>query len=151
MNNLIKIEPVTKKIILDCLMKIKLDHQIIITEKELREKINLLFEDCKDLPAEIFIKNCEILRKREMFGKFPINYAFISPDNKPAQSSLCYAINKLIGQELIKDFIEKDDCVEVEFKSAFAFDNWLKVDEEIKNSVRNQLSEKFNKPLTIKF
>lgn len=79
MNNLIKTTQLTKKVILEELMKIKIDHSIQISERELDAKVNLLFEDCKEITSERFLINSSFLRKKELFGKFPPNHEFILP------------------------------------------------------------------------
>lgn len=79
MTNLIQTTKITKKLILQELMKMKVDHSINISEKELEAKINLLFEDIKEMTAERFLANCEVLRKSELYGKLPANHQFLSP------------------------------------------------------------------------
>ncbi len=87
MNNLIKTTQLTKKLILEELIKIKIDHSIQISERELEIKINLLFEDCKEMTAEKFSANCKIIRESDLFGKFPANFKFKNPipDSKKSE------------------------------------------------------------------
>lgn len=82
MTNLIKTTQLTKKVILDQIALMILDHQLEISKDNLEKKINLLFEDCKNLSAETFIENCRILRKQEMYGKLPANFKFLQPAEK---------------------------------------------------------------------
>lgn len=87
MNNLTTTTQITKKVILEELMKIKIDHSIQISEKELDAKVNLLFEDCKEITSERFKGNSAFLRKKELFGKFPPNHEFICPKTEPKLNS----------------------------------------------------------------
>ena len=68
---IIEDKPLTKKVVLDCLMRIKLDHSIAITEQELDLKVNLTYEDCKDMSAELFIECCEAAREKNLYNKLP--------------------------------------------------------------------------------
>jgi len=79
---LIKTTKLTKNLILDELTKIIIDHSISIEPEKLKQKINLLFDDCKDMTAELFVENCKILRSQEMFGKLPANGKFIKPEKE---------------------------------------------------------------------
>lgn len=80
--NLTKTTKISKNLILQELLKMKVDHGIEISESQLDAKVNLLFEDCQGLTAEAFVANCKILRKQEMFGKFPPNFKFVEPEEK---------------------------------------------------------------------
>lgn len=81
MSNLIKTTKINKNIILDELTKIIIDHTIAIDAELLKQKVNLLYEDCKDISAENFISNATILRKRELFGRLPANHLFLKTDS----------------------------------------------------------------------
>jgi hypothetical protein len=87
----------SKKIIFEQLLKIKIDHSIQISQENLESKINLLFEDCKNLSAEEFVRNCQILRKTELFGKFPPNFKFLEPEEKSEFKKYCEQKNIAIG------------------------------------------------------
>lgn len=86
MNNLMKInddernKSLSKKIVLDCLTAIRIDHNIDISTENFRVKIELVYNDCKNLTNEEFITNCEVIRKRELYGKIPASFVFVSPN-----------------------------------------------------------------------
>jgi hypothetical protein len=82
MTNLIKTTQLTRKVILDQIALMILDHQLEISKENLERKINLLLEDCKELTAEAFTENCRALRKQEMYGKLPANFKFLQPVEK---------------------------------------------------------------------
>ena len=81
-------------------MLIKADHGLQITKEDLKIKINLLFEDCKHMSAEEFVKNCQILRKTELFGKLPPNFKFLEPEEKSEFKKYCEQKNIAIGQSI---------------------------------------------------
>lgn len=66
-----------KETILDCLTKMIIDHSIIIETEKLRAKINILFEDCKDMTDAEFMEVSERLRKGELYGKLPASKDFL--------------------------------------------------------------------------
>lgn len=72
----------TKKIVLDCLMQIKIDHSITISENDLAAKVNLVFKDCKNMTAESFIKSCELLRMAKLYNKLPTSSEILNPHEK---------------------------------------------------------------------
>lgn len=87
MNSLIKTTKLTKNIILDELTRIIIDHSINIDQEKLKQKINLLFDDCKEMTAEIFIENCKIIRKNELYGRLPANHKFLKPIENEFEAS----------------------------------------------------------------
>ncbi|MBM5782589.1 MAG: hypothetical protein FJ368_04115 [Pelagibacterales bacterium] len=136
MNNLIKTTELTKSIILDELTKIILDHNIIIEQEKLKQKINLLFQDCKDMTAEHFVSNCEKIRKSELFGKLPANFRFLEGLNSDSKIN---QLNKIAGFEAFKSIEQTEDSV-----SLYAIDT-LKVSalaENVKDKIKDQFINK---------
>lgn len=76
MNNVIKHNKLTKKIVSEQLLKIKIDHNVIISEDYFITKVHLVYEECKDLTNEQFINNCKILINQDLFNKIPPAYKF---------------------------------------------------------------------------
>jgi len=66
-----------KTTIIQCLTRMLVDHSISITEKNLEQKINILFEDCKDMSDAEFVEVSERLRKGELYGKLPASKDFL--------------------------------------------------------------------------
>lgn len=66
-----------KTTIATCLARMLVDHSITISEKNLDQKINILFEDCKDMTDSDFIEISEKLRKGELYGKLPASKDFL--------------------------------------------------------------------------
>jgi hypothetical protein len=112
-----------------------IDHSIIIETEKLRAKINLLFEDCKDMTDAEFIEVSEKLRKGELYGKLPASKDFLQK-NEP---NLVDRINDLLGEELIVR-IEK---VEEKAVISVSQGNWQKFKESgWKDRVNEILREK---------
>lgn len=72
----------TKKIVLNEVSKIRVDHSISISEQDLKIKLQLIFDECQDLTNKQFIQNCKILSKKDLFGKIPPAFKFKQPLNK---------------------------------------------------------------------
>lgn len=80
MTNITTTTELTKKLIAQELLKIKVDHSITISEEDFKLKVNLLFDDLKNCTAEKFIATCQELRKKQLFGKLPANIDFVGED-----------------------------------------------------------------------
>lgn len=66
-----------KTTIATCLTRMLVDHSITISQENLDHKINILFEDCKDMTDADFIEVSEKLRKGELYGKLPASKDFL--------------------------------------------------------------------------
>jgi len=102
MNNLIKINQLTKAIILRELTKIRIDHSIEINTENFKEKINLLFDDCtkRGVSEQYFINKCEQIRCSNLFGKMPENFRFYENFIK-ITNEFALSANQILGADLI--------------------------------------------------
>ena len=66
-----------KTTITTCLIRMMIDHSITISQENLDQKVNILFEDCKDMTDADFIEISERLRKGELYGKLPASKDFL--------------------------------------------------------------------------
>lgn len=68
-----KMKMLTKKTILQCLTSLKIDSSIEISKQNLDEKIDIIYEQCKELGDDDFIKATnQIIREgTELYGKLP--------------------------------------------------------------------------------
>tara|TARA_R110000796_G_scaffold21220_1_gene62560 strand:- start:15 stop:890 length:876 start_codon:yes stop_codon:yes gene_type:complete len=134
-------------------------------------KLKSKFENClKEITFEELEKNVddyldylstETWRKKKAFDAWINSSEFFANDWKSeskeekesiqSQNPICQSLNDLIGKDLITDLIDKKDSLVVKFSSAKAFDDWGLVDEKTKSEIKKQLTEKFNKQITIKF
>lgn len=145
MNELIVTTKLTKKVILQQLMKIKIDHSIQISEAELDAKVNLLFEDCKDCSAELFIAISEKIRKQEMFGKLPANYLFSQ------KVTLIEELNMLAGQDLFEKVEKSYEEIILRCKGFSEEKIAHDLPELVKNSIRYKLCGNSDKIIKVKF
>ena len=68
----------TKKTIANCLLKIKIDHSIQISDSDFHAKVGILADDCQSLTDGQFTFASEKLRKTDdLYGKFPKAGAFL--------------------------------------------------------------------------
>lgn len=133
----LKTNQLTKKIVLECLIKIKVDHSIEISQNDLDIKVNLLYEDCKYQPAELFIIQSETLRKGKLFGKLPANHEFYCKYKMP--NEVIFA-NKVIGSLAIKDFRKLDDgSIDI-----YCFDGCSKILANLPQEKKEQIRTIFN-------
>ena len=141
MNNQLAINnPLTKKIILLCFQKMILDHDIAISEEKLQQKIELTFEDCKDMTSEQFISISEQIRKKEnLFGKLPTSKAFLSFFEP--EKTLAETINKMAGASYLTAITIVDNKAMLHFKSLADYNGMrmLKNIQEIKNKISSEL------------
>jgi len=136
----------SRKTILDCLTRIKIDHSINISEKELDAKINLIFEDCRDMSNLQFFENSEKLRKGNLFGKFPRNEEF----KVSAVPALVFKINKLIGENLVEKIIN-EEITKIKLVSLAAHDKWLALGEDLKKRIISEIEADSGKKTKIIF
>lgn len=106
----------TKKIVLICLQKIIIDHDIAIDEEKLKQKIELTFEDCKNMTAEQFIYASEQIRKKNnLFGKLPASKDFLS--FVEPEKLLVETINKMAGAAYLTAISVVENKAMLHFKS----------------------------------
>ena len=122
MNNQLSINnPLTKKIILLCFQKMILDHDIVISEEKLKQKIELTFDDCKDMTSEQFISISEQIRKKEnLFGKLPTSKAFLNFFEP--EKTLAETINKMAGASYLTAITVVNGKAMLHFKSLADYD-----------------------------
>lgn len=106
MNSLMKVNKLTKKIILQELAKMIYDHSLNIEQSNLDKKIDILFEDCQNLSAERFIDICKNLRAKEMFGRLPANFHFTGVGFN-ITCEIAKEINKMCYDNLVAE-VKKD-------------------------------------------
>ena len=122
MNNQLTINnPLTKKIILICFQKMILDHDLAISEEKLKQKIELTFDDCKNMTAEQFVYASEQIRKNQnLFGKLPTSKTFLSFIEP--EKLLLERINKMAGASYLKAISIVDNKAMLHFKSLEDYD-----------------------------
>jgi len=121
MNSLIKIKRVSKKIIIDELSKIIVDHSInIVDEVQFDAKINLLFEDCSNISEERFIANATNIRNKPLYGRLPANYEFLAEQSN--NDALVAKVNKIIGDNIVLRIETHSGGAKLFFKSQEEFE-----------------------------
>jgi len=140
-NNQLSINnPLTKKIVLVYLQKIIIDHDIAIDEEKLKQKIELTFEDCKNMTAEQFIYASEQIRKKNnLFGKLPASKDFLS--FVEPEKILLETINKMAGASYLKAITVVNNNAVLHFKSLADRESLRGLEniQEIKNKISSEL------------
>lgn len=141
MNNQLSINnPLTKKIILLCFQKMILDHDIAISEEKLQQKIELTFDDCKNMTSEQFISISEQIRKKEnLFGKLPTSKAFLSFFEP--EKTLVETINKMAGASYLTAITVVNNNAVLHFKNLEDREKLRNLEniQEIKNKISSEL------------
>lgn len=148
MNSLIKtnnlkeldLNRVTKRTILDCLMAIKIDHSIQISESDLEAKVNLLFADCKDISNSQFIERSNEIRKSNLFGKLPKNIEF-TENQLPI---LVFKLNEIAGDQYFESIETQPEL------SIKCFNHMKSKAYQLPLDVRTEIKAQFKQPVTIK-
>lgn len=79
----------TKKNILQCLTNIKIDSSIEISEQDLDAKVNIIYDQCKELTDDEFKKatNQIICKGIELYGKLPKAALFLKKQQDPEEQA----------------------------------------------------------------
>lgn len=107
----------TKKVILEELWKIKIDHSIQISEEELDMKIKLIFDDCQNMDISTFKAICKKARMNELYGKMPANYVFAESQVKTKLVPIQVKFNKFMNYEFSNRIKESDDEVVINLRT----------------------------------
>lgn len=137
----LNLNKITKKVILECLIRIKVDHGISISEQDLEAKVNLLYDDCKNMVVSQFIEKSELIRKSKLYGRLPTNYEFLEHGTN---CPILFKLNSIVGFECFHS-VELGDVVKITCVAGMKTKAY-----SLPTETKDKIKAQFKQPIEIK-